>query len=103
MSERDKCKKCGSSIKYNKYNDEYYCTNKFCEYSEEAEEIRWREQEARNMDIGLCHECANSEGPYLSDDCSAYKMPLFMVRRKKKCKRFTPIDWSKLQEVAYDY
>lgn len=43
---------------------------------------------------GLCIQCNNAEGPYSSDRCGHYKMPLFMVYRKNKCKHFKEIrDW----------
>lgn len=34
---------------------------------------------------GLCNQCANNDG---CGKCSKYKMPLYMVQRKKKCKHF---------------
>ena len=37
---------------------------------------------------GLCVICSNAEGPYWSDKCSHYDMPLSMVHRKKKCKHY---------------
>ena len=40
---------------------------------------------------GLCVMCGNAEGPYWSDKCSHYDMPLSMVYRKKKCKKFSEI------------
>lgn len=36
----------------------------------------------------LCLKCANAEGPDSSDYCSHYEMPLYMVKRKKKCKYY---------------
>ncbi|KKK41793.1 hypothetical protein LCGC14_0809820 [marine sediment metagenome] len=41
----------------------------------------------------LCTRCANPDGPYMSDRCNAYKMPLYMVSRKAKCKRFKEINY----------
>jgi len=35
-----------------------------------------------------CQMCGNAWGPDPSDDCEAYNMPLYMVKRKYKCKKF---------------
>ena len=48
-----------------------------------------------------CMECANAFGPDPGDKCDAYDMPLSMVARKKKCKRFKEIDWSLEQNHPY--
>jgi len=49
-------------------------------------EGRWYNRSA------LCQKCNNAWGPDPGDKCDAYKMPLNMVARKKKCKRFKPIE-----------
>ena len=38
---------------------------------------------------GLCSYCCNAEGEWSNDLCGHYKMPLWMVKRKKKCKYFS--------------
>ena len=54
----------------------------------EEDQAQWFSSSAK------CQQCSNAWGPDPGDHCSAYKMPLYMVKRKKKCKRFTEIDWS---------
>ena len=49
-----------------------------------------------------CMECNNAEGSEPYDKCSEYGMPLYMVKRKKKCKRFKEINYNlELTEVWY--
>jgi len=49
----------------------------------------------------LCQKCSYCWGPDPNDKCGFYKMPLSMVARKKKCKHFKEIDYSK--EVFEDW
>lgn len=61
---------------------------KQAEYEDQESEARWF-AESR-----LCQRCACAWGPEPSDKCSAYNMPLWMIARKNKCKRFKEIDYS---------
>ena len=36
----------------------------------------------------LCLTCTNMEGPDWNDECNHYKMPIYMVARKRKCKHY---------------
>ncbi|MHA1291119.1 MAG: hypothetical protein ACTSQJ_00455 [Promethearchaeota archaeon] len=40
----------------------------------------------------LCQECYYADGDDHIDLCRKYKMPLYMVKRKYKCKYFREID-----------
>ena len=67
----------------------------YCSECQQEEEWLQQEDEARWFaSCRKCVECSNAWGPDPGDKCDAYKMPLYMVKRKKKCKRFKEIDWS---------
>ena len=71
------------------YGD-WYCSK--CQ-----EEDLWAEQEALGRwysESGLCQKCSNANEGGWDDKCEAYDMPLHMVKRKNKCKRFKEINWS---------
>jgi len=83
----------------------YYCDN--CEKNSVEQYGLWcsecREREAWSQEESdarwysrsrLCQNCNNAWGPDPGDMCNAYKMPLDMVARKKKCKRFNPLLYS---------
>jgi len=90
----------------------YYCDN--CgkerahrpgEWCSECQEQAHFEYEAWQdkwfNDSRLCQKCNNAWGPDPIDTCGAYNMPLWMVKRKNKCKRFKEIDWSLEPETYY--
>ena len=56
-------------------------------YLQMEDEERWYSSSA------LCQQCNSAGGGDPSDNCSAYNMPLYMVKRKKKCKRFKEINY----------
>lgn len=64
-----------------------YCSecNKEAFYAELDSRAFWYKQ------CSLCLECANAWGDDPNDTCSAYDMPLKMVKRKKKCVHFKPL------------
>ena len=51
-------------------------------YAAQESEARWYSESS------LCQQCDNAEGPDSSDQCIEYHMPLYMVKRKRKCKHF---------------
>lgn len=51
-------------------------------YASMASESHWFNESA------LCQRCGNAEGPDSHDNCLAYNMPLYMVKRKRKCKHY---------------
>lgn len=53
----------------------------------EESEGRWFSSSA------LCQKCNFAWGCDPSDRCGSYDMPLYMVKRKRKCKRFKPANW----------
>ena len=76
------CNGCGAELRGT--GDAGYCSS----YSEKMNE-GYEEAEARWFSKSrLCHMCGNAWGPDPCDRCDAYNMPLYMVARKKKCKRF---------------
>lgn len=77
------CDCCGKNHvdMYGKWCSE--CQTKEHYASMEAEDIWYAKS-------GLCQMCSNAWGCDPSDKCSAYGMPLYMVARKKKCKRVVP-------------
>jgi len=88
------CDNCGKNSvdKPGKWCDdcqkrEYYETQKY--------EAEWYSKSRK------CQTCHNADGCDPTDKCIHYKMPLSMVARKKKCKHFKEIDYSK--EVMEDY
>ena len=40
-------------------------------------------------DLGLCGGCIRLD----DDKCTIYKMPLYMVKRKEKCKHYKQWSW----------
>lgn len=57
-----------------------------CQRRAFLDELAWEEEwysESR-----LCQHCAFAWGPDPNDKCGAYNMPLYMVKRKYKCKYF---------------
>jgi len=61
----------------------------YCPECQKEEEIWCGEQESKWFsECALCLKCAFAEGPYSNDLCGYYKMPLYMVKRKHKCKHF---------------
>ena len=82
------CNGCGSDLIGS--GDAGYCSDCSVAMNEGYEEAegRWFSSARK------CMGCNNAWGPDPGDKCDAYKMPLYMVKRKKKCKRFKEIDWS---------
>ena len=61
----------------------------WCSECQQEEDFRSREAEALWFrSVALCMQCGNCWGPDPSDKCEAYNMPLSMVGRKRKCKKF---------------
>jgi len=56
-------------------------------YLQQEDEARWYNSSA------LCQQCNFAWGCDPSDNCGAYNMPLYMVKRKKKCKKFREINY----------
>lgn len=84
------CDNCGKNSvdMYGKWCSE--CQEKE-KYAQEDSDARWYSESA------LCMKCGNAWGPDPPDKCEAYDMPLYMVKRKKKCKRF-----NEFKEMNYD-
>ena len=53
------------------------------------EDIYMMNMEKWYSSIALCLRCRWAEGSDRGDQCTEYHMPLYMVRRKRKCKSFT--------------
>ena len=67
---------------------------KWCNECQQREQWLWEEDQARWFSQSAkCQQCSFAWGPDSSDLCGYYKMPLSMVKRKKKCKRFKEINW----------
>jgi len=78
------CNNCGREL--NGTGDAGYC-NECSRQMNDAyldSEAKWYSRSS------LCQKCNNAWGPDSCDRCDAYDMPLYMVARKKKCKRFKP-------------
>jgi len=65
-----------------------WCSECQRRYEEDEQEAygRWHNS------AQLCMRCSHAEGPDSTDWCSAYTMPLWMVKRKFKCKNFKETD-----------
>lgn len=79
---------------------------KWCNACQERE--RYEEEEAYGRwhnSAQLCMRCNNAWGPDSTDKCGAYNMPLWMVKRKRKCKYFKEIDdyYEREAEEFYDW
>lgn len=62
---------------------------KWCNECQEKEHILEMESQADWFNASrLCQICGNAWGPDSCDQCGAYHMPLYMVKRKYKCKKF---------------
>lgn len=51
----------------------------------------------------LCLECYYVEGPDQSDLCGFYMMPLYMTKRKRKCKHYRPINEQQIEDARDFY
>ncbi len=90
------CNGCGEELRGT--GDAGYCNECSISMNEgyEIAEAKWYASAA------LCMKCANVFGPDPSDKCESYDMPLYMVKRKKKCKCFKEIIYNRdLIEVWY--
>jgi len=66
----------------------------WCSECQKREEWLWQEDQARWFNSSAkCQQCGYCWGPDPSDRCGYYNMPLYMVKRKKKCKRFKEINY----------
>ena len=79
------CDECGKSG-----------VKKHGEWCNECQEKEWlaAQEYAENWynSCAKCLECANATGPESCDKCIVYNMPLWMCKRKKRCKKFIPIE-----------
>lgn len=82
------CNGCGAEL--NGTGDAGYCNECSVSMNEglQEAEAEWF------ASCRKCMECINAWGPDPGDKCSEYDMPLDMVKRKKKCKRFKEINYS---------
>ena len=70
--------------------DREYYENYLKPLLEEAEaDCREAMLHDERFDAGICNYCCNADGPDHNDKCGHYKMPLWMVVRKKKCKHYS--------------
>lgn len=66
----------------------------WCNECQQREAWLWEEDQARWFSSSAkCQQCGYCWGPDPSDRCEYYDMPLSMVKRKKKCKRFKEINY----------
>ena len=81
----EKCS-CGNTMYW--YGD-WYCSN--CQEEDHLRELdnmdQWYSQSAK------CQQCGNADGGDWSDKCHHYKMPLYMCKRKKRCKYYIKIEY----------
>lgn len=55
--------------------------------------LQMEDEERWYISSALCQQCNFAGGCDPSDKCSEYNMPLYMVKRKKKCKCFKEINY----------